>query len=305
LTTTGLVPRGEPDPAFVTDATSAVFKGIPAAVDEDAIVEAVTAALAGLAPTGEQRLDVPTIVHRVLLNIVDCIRKAAAARGVPCRRLFHKEEDKSDSEACVKPGFIATAPYEHEPDPRSSNHDFFLEAKAVQTIRKSRAGLMRKGVAQAVRDSVMRFKAVGPELRHGLAAVSNGIDITFLRINFAPDDPHQYKVLLTTKGLEVRNGDGLRYFVRLLCQPVLARAAYGWPAGHHLFGDALQFNRLLGSGGFADVCCVTRRKEGSGEPYGPELALKKCKRAEDAGMERRPFCASWRVCRGCPRWWTT
>jgi serine/threonine protein kinase len=31
---------------------------------------------------------------------------------------------------------------------------------------------------------------------------------------------------------------------------------------------------VLGSGGFANVCCVTRKREGSDEPEGPELALK-------------------------------
>ena len=58
---------------------------------------------------------------------------------------------------------------------------------------------------------------------------------------------HRFKVLLTAPGLSIREGDGLRYLIRLLCQPPQERAAYGWPAKHHEFGPDLVYQRLLGS----------------------------------------------------------
>jgi hypothetical protein len=273
VTMTGRDPLGDTS-AFVTDATASVFEGIPAAPHEDSIATIVADALALVADVAPNEI---TIVHRNLHDIVARIRKAAAEKGVPCRKVFCDEMANSRK----RPDFIVTLPSEHEQDPSSSNHDFYLEAKAVKTKKKSTAELMRDGIAQAVKYSVRRREDVGPTLRHGLAVVSNCIDITFLRINFALGAPHRYKVLLTTKGLSIRMGDGLRYLIRLLCQPVDGMGAcdaYGWPRKHHNYEPNYIYKRVLGSGGFADVCCVTRVPGDSDEPDGRELALKAIRR---------------------------
>ncbi len=234
-----------PSSAFVVD-SAAVFEGIPAVPHEDAIHAAVTAALV---PAAADPIPIPSpgdgeneVVHPIVHRIVGCIRVAAEAQSVPCRKLFHGYEASTPNRRAGSLSGRTSLPrrlraYEHQQDPSNHWHDIYIAVKAVATVRatgrsaSSADMLIREGVVQAMRRILNRRCKLnaGTELRHGLAVVTNSLNIAVVRINFAPGALHQYRVLLTGKDLSVRGGDGLRFLIRLLCQPVDERVAYGWP----------------------------------------------------------------------------
>jgi len=252
-------------PYVVLD-TAAVFQGLAPVHEEDAILTSATALMGGSVRDREPGPGMAD-VRSLLKEIVGHIRAAADTLGTPCRRLSPARDDDEDES-----WIVATAPSETRPS-LPGTQDFSLVTQPASEVRTwnygppehiGRAELLRGGVVDGVHHVLRWFSANRADgVRHGVAVVTNTVDVLFLRVNFEAGCPHLHKVILTGEPLSIRCGEGLRYFVRLLCQPLGERAAYGWRPSHHNYLPHYEYVRQLGRGGCGAVCEVTRIADGA------------------------------------------
>ena len=244
-------------------ADEGVFDGIAPLACEAAIESAVTAARVG-------SVSACTDVRQEICQLVCTIQEAAAAMAVPCERLFPM------AKAC---NLVCTAQAEHRQV--YGNHDFYIRCQEFVADRARWDLNLRAGVVKAVNLIVTRLANVdGLPLRHGLAVVTDGVHVVFVRMNFGCDS----RCIFLSRPKSLMMG-GLHLFIRLLCQPgdPVSRTAYGWNARRHRFAGGYEYVRTLGCGGFGDVCEVkdVRSSTDTDNTAGARtLALKTVRRRE-------------------------
>ena len=194
------------------------------------------------------------VMHPFFKRVVKIVEEAARRREISCNKRHH--ENRAVLDDGRRPDFIMTPSYEQVQCPLNSL--VYEEVKPACRKEQSAGVVMREGVAQAVKRLCDRFQDC-QSLPFGKAFVCNGMRAAFIHVDFQSAD-----VPVTIAHFDDwRLSDAaLSLFVAWTIETDVTK--FGLPEAARAYGNTeYRYERLLGSGGFADVVLVRQAATGA------------------------------------------